>query len=83
MFNRLPLCVFAVSLVVEERTRHMKLKVHRVKQTAGSGSSQELDREQYSQVNWQHPTNSFPFEHVHLVARQAQAAPRSRREVMR
>ncbi|XP_070100913.1 regulating synaptic membrane exocytosis protein 1 isoform X12 [Equus caballus] len=40
-----------VSLVVEERTRHMKLKVHRVKQTAGSGSSQELDREQYSQYN--------------------------------
>ncbi|KAM4865938.1 regulating synaptic membrane exocytosis protein 1 isoform 4-T4 [Thomomys bottae] len=36
------------SLVVEERTRQMKMKVHRFKQTTGSGSSQELDREQYS-----------------------------------
>lgn len=49
-FNRFPLCVFAASLVVEERTRQMKMKVHRLKQTAGSGSSQELDREQYSKV---------------------------------
>ncbi|XP_028723858.1 regulating synaptic membrane exocytosis protein 1 isoform X20 [Peromyscus leucopus] len=39
------------SLVVEERTRQMKMKVHRLKQTAGSGSSQELDREQYSKYN--------------------------------
>ncbi|KAM6186306.1 regulating synaptic membrane exocytosis protein 1 isoform 31-T31 [Rhynchocyon petersi] len=39
------------SLVVEERTRQMKMKVHRFKQTAGSGSSQELDREQYSKYN--------------------------------
>eukprot|EP00073_Rattus_norvegicus_P049813 XP_017452147.1 PREDICTED: regulating synaptic membrane exocytosis protein 1 isoform X4 [Rattus norvegicus] len=36
------------SLVVEERTRQMKMKVHRFKQTTGSGSSQELDHEQYS-----------------------------------
>ncbi|XP_045150331.1 regulating synaptic membrane exocytosis protein 1 isoform X16 [Echinops telfairi] len=39
------------SLVVEERTRQMKMKVHRFKQTAGSGSSQELDREQYSKCS--------------------------------
>ncbi|XP_054992851.1 regulating synaptic membrane exocytosis protein 1 isoform X8 [Sorex araneus] len=39
------------SLVVEERTRQMKMKVHRFKQTAGSGSSQELDHEQYSKYN--------------------------------
>ncbi|XP_021565606.1 regulating synaptic membrane exocytosis protein 1 isoform X5 [Carlito syrichta] len=39
------------SLVVEERTRQMKIKVHRFKQTTGSGSSQELDREQYSKYN--------------------------------
>uniref|UniRef100_A0A2K6RKF3 Regulating synaptic membrane exocytosis 1 n=1 Tax=Rhinopithecus roxellana TaxID=61622 RepID=A0A2K6RKF3_RHIRO len=39
------------SLVVEERTRQMKMKVHRFKQTTGSGSSQELDREQYSKYN--------------------------------
>nr|XP_020855832.1 regulating synaptic membrane exocytosis protein 1 isoform X16 [Phascolarctos cinereus] len=39
------------SLVVEERTRQMKMKVHRYKQTTGSGSSQELDREQYSKYN--------------------------------
>ncbi|XP_059257522.1 regulating synaptic membrane exocytosis protein 1 [Mustela nigripes] len=49
--ERLPLCVFAASLVVEERTRQMKMKVHRFKQTTGSGSSQELDREQYSKYN--------------------------------
>ncbi|XP_075411017.1 regulating synaptic membrane exocytosis protein 1 isoform X3 [Tenrec ecaudatus] len=41
------------SLVVEERARQMKMKVHRFKQTAGSGSSQELDREQYSKYNSQ------------------------------
>ncbi|XP_050642422.1 regulating synaptic membrane exocytosis protein 1 isoform X43 [Macaca thibetana thibetana] len=51
MTSRLPLCVFAASLVVEERTRQMKMKVHRFKQTTGSGSSQELDREQYSKYN--------------------------------
>ncbi|XP_030715115.2 regulating synaptic membrane exocytosis protein 1 isoform X31 [Globicephala melas] len=39
------------SLVVEERTRQMKMKVHRFKQTTGSGSSRELDREQYSKYN--------------------------------
>ncbi|KAM9666137.1 regulating synaptic membrane exocytosis protein 1 isoform 7-T7 [Trichechus inunguis] len=39
------------SLVVEERTRQMKMKMHRFKQTTGSGSSQELDREQYSKYN--------------------------------
>ncbi|XP_017650646.1 regulating synaptic membrane exocytosis protein 1 isoform X5 [Nannospalax galili] len=39
------------SLVVEERTRQMKMKVHRLKQTAGSGSSQELDREHYPKYN--------------------------------
>ncbi|XP_077875878.1 regulating synaptic membrane exocytosis protein 1 isoform X25 [Ictidomys tridecemlineatus] len=39
------------SLVVEERTRQMKMKVHRFKQTTGSGSSQELDREQYAKYN--------------------------------
>ncbi|XP_069462341.1 regulating synaptic membrane exocytosis protein 1 isoform X15 [Ambystoma mexicanum] len=39
------------NLVVEERTRQMKMKVHRFKQTACSGSSQELDREQYSKFN--------------------------------
>ncbi|XP_030665206.1 regulating synaptic membrane exocytosis protein 1 isoform X12 [Nomascus leucogenys] len=39
------------SLVVEERTRQMKMKVHRFKQTTGSGSSQELDREQYSKYS--------------------------------
>ncbi|XP_064343043.1 regulating synaptic membrane exocytosis protein 1 isoform X10 [Camelus dromedarius] len=39
------------SLVVEERTRQMKMKVHRFKQTTGSGSSQELDRDQYSKYN--------------------------------
>ncbi|KAL1771771.1 Regulating synaptic membrane exocytosis 1 [Sigmodon hispidus] len=38
-------------LVVEERTRQMEMKVHRFKQTTGSGSSQELDREQYSKYN--------------------------------
>uniref|UniRef100_H0WLR2 Regulating synaptic membrane exocytosis 1 n=1 Tax=Otolemur garnettii TaxID=30611 RepID=H0WLR2_OTOGA len=39
------------SLVVEERARQMKMKVHRFKQSTGSGSSQELDREQYSKYN--------------------------------
>ncbi|KAM9234111.1 regulating synaptic membrane exocytosis protein 1 isoform 24-T24 [Dugong dugon] len=39
------------SLVVEERTRQMKMKMHRFKQTTGSGSSQELDHEQYSKYN--------------------------------
>ncbi|KAL2306741.1 hypothetical protein Nmel_004676, partial [Mimus melanotis] len=36
------------SLVVEERTRQMKMKVHRYNQTSGSGSSQEHEREQYT-----------------------------------
>ncbi|XP_036023355.1 regulating synaptic membrane exocytosis protein 1 isoform X33 [Onychomys torridus] len=39
------------SFVVEERTRQMKMEVHRFKQTTGSGSRQELDREQYSKYN--------------------------------
>ncbi|XP_057350198.1 regulating synaptic membrane exocytosis protein 1 isoform X2 [Manis pentadactyla] len=39
------------SLVVEERARQMEMKVHRFKQTAGSGSRQGLDREQYSKYN--------------------------------
>ncbi|XP_075454153.1 regulating synaptic membrane exocytosis protein 1 isoform X16 [Ascaphus truei] len=39
------------SLVVEERTRQMKIKVQRYKQTAGSSSSQEHEREQYSKYN--------------------------------
>uniref|UniRef100_A0A8D0LBV0 Regulating synaptic membrane exocytosis 1 n=1 Tax=Sphenodon punctatus TaxID=8508 RepID=A0A8D0LBV0_SPHPU len=41
------------SLVVEERTRQMKMKMHRYNQTAGSGSSQELEREQYTKYNIQ------------------------------
>ncbi|KAM6123397.1 regulating synaptic membrane exocytosis protein 1 isoform 7-T7 [Pterocles gutturalis] len=41
------------SLVVEERTRQMKMKVHRYNQTSGSGSSQELEREQYTKYNIQ------------------------------
>ncbi|XP_060091717.1 regulating synaptic membrane exocytosis protein 1 isoform X10 [Heteronotia binoei] len=41
------------NLVVEERTRQMKMKMHRYNQTTGSGSSQELEREQYSQYNIQ------------------------------
>jgi len=44
------LCVFAASLVVEERTRQMKMKVHRYNQTSVSGSSQEHEREQYTKV---------------------------------
>ncbi|XP_029451489.1 regulating synaptic membrane exocytosis protein 1 isoform X2 [Rhinatrema bivittatum] len=39
------------NLAVEERTRQMKMKVHRYKQTAGSGSSQEFEREQYPKYN--------------------------------
>ncbi|XP_027739940.1 regulating synaptic membrane exocytosis protein 1 isoform X12 [Empidonax traillii] len=41
------------SLVVEERTRQMKMKVHRYNQTSGSGSSQEHEREQYNKYNIQ------------------------------
>ncbi|XP_019393167.1 PREDICTED: regulating synaptic membrane exocytosis protein 1 isoform X4 [Crocodylus porosus] len=41
------------SLVVEERTRQMKMKVHRYNQTTGSGSSQEHEREQYTKYNIQ------------------------------
>ncbi|KAJ7427622.1 hypothetical protein WISP_05350 [Willisornis vidua] len=41
-------CSFSASLVVEERTRQMKMKVHRYNQTSGSGSSQEHEREQYT-----------------------------------
>ncbi|XP_030411593.1 regulating synaptic membrane exocytosis protein 1 isoform X30 [Gopherus evgoodei] len=41
------------SLVVEEQTRQMKMKVHRYNQTAGSGSSQEYEREQYTKYNIQ------------------------------
>ncbi|XP_062981065.1 regulating synaptic membrane exocytosis protein 1 isoform X29 [Elgaria multicarinata webbii] len=50
---RLPLCVFTANLVVEERTRQMKMKMHRYNQTTGSGSSQELEREQYTKYNIQ------------------------------
>ncbi|KAM5163853.1 regulating synaptic membrane exocytosis protein 1 isoform 8-T8 [Mantella aurantiaca] len=39
------------NLLVEERARQIKLKVQRYKQTAGSSSSQELEREQYSKYN--------------------------------
>ncbi|KAM9315913.1 regulating synaptic membrane exocytosis protein 1 isoform 15-T15 [Gastrophryne carolinensis] len=39
------------NLLVEERTRQLKLKVQRFKQTAGSSSSQEIEREQYSKYN--------------------------------
>lgn len=39
----------------------MKMKVHRFKQTAGSGSSQELDREQYSKVKLVVPNQQPPF----------------------
>lgn len=45
----------------------MKMKVHRFKQTTGSGSSQELDREQYSKVKLVVPTNSLPFINVQCV----------------
>nr|XP_060608880.1 regulating synaptic membrane exocytosis protein 1 isoform X43 [Anolis sagrei ordinatus] len=41
------------NLVVEERTRQMKMKMHRYNQTTGSGSSQELEREQYSKYDIQ------------------------------
>ncbi|KAM6323507.1 regulating synaptic membrane exocytosis protein 1 isoform 8-T8 [Aegotheles albertisi] len=41
------------SLVVEERARQMKMKVHRYNQTSGSGSSQEHEREQYTKYNIQ------------------------------
>ncbi|XP_038251041.1 regulating synaptic membrane exocytosis protein 1 isoform X44 [Dermochelys coriacea] len=41
------------SLVVEEETRQMKMKVHRYNQTTGSGSSQEYEREQYTKYNIQ------------------------------
>ncbi|XP_055665545.1 regulating synaptic membrane exocytosis protein 1 isoform X44 [Falco peregrinus] len=41
------------SLVVEERTRQMKMKVHRYNQTSGSGSSQEHERDQYTKYNIQ------------------------------
>ncbi|XP_010137139.1 PREDICTED: regulating synaptic membrane exocytosis protein 1 isoform X5 [Buceros rhinoceros silvestris] len=41
------------SLVVEERTRQMKMKVHRYNQTSGSGSSQDHEREQYTKYNIQ------------------------------
>ncbi|XP_062981044.1 regulating synaptic membrane exocytosis protein 1 isoform X10 [Elgaria multicarinata webbii] len=41
------------NLVVEERTRQMKMKMHRYNQTTGSGSSQELEREQYTKYNIQ------------------------------
>ncbi|XP_074919864.1 regulating synaptic membrane exocytosis protein 1 isoform X11 [Chelonoidis abingdonii] len=41
------------SLVVEEQTRQMKMKVHRYNQTTGSGSSQEYEREQYTKYNIQ------------------------------
>ncbi|XP_048701922.1 regulating synaptic membrane exocytosis protein 1 isoform X37 [Caretta caretta] len=41
------------SLVVEEETRLMKMKVHRYNQTTGSGSSQEYEREQYTKYNIQ------------------------------
>ncbi|XP_063772862.1 regulating synaptic membrane exocytosis protein 1 isoform X2 [Pseudophryne corroboree] len=39
------------NLLVEERARQMKIKVQRYKQTAGSSSSQELEREQYPKYN--------------------------------
>uniref|UniRef100_A0A8C5SYL1 Regulating synaptic membrane exocytosis 1 n=1 Tax=Laticauda laticaudata TaxID=8630 RepID=A0A8C5SYL1_LATLA len=41
------------NLVVEERTRQMKMKMHRYNQTTGCGSSQELEHEQYTQYNIQ------------------------------
>ncbi|XP_056421829.1 regulating synaptic membrane exocytosis protein 1 isoform X12 [Hyla sarda] len=39
------------NLLVEERARQMKIKVQRYKQTAGSSSSQELEREQFTKYN--------------------------------
>ncbi|XP_013919785.1 PREDICTED: regulating synaptic membrane exocytosis protein 1-like [Thamnophis sirtalis] len=41
------------NLVVEERTRQMKMKMHRYNQTTGCGSSQELEHEQYTKYNIQ------------------------------
>ncbi|XP_061479102.1 regulating synaptic membrane exocytosis protein 1 isoform X14 [Rhineura floridana] len=41
------------NVVVEERTRQMKMKMHRYNQTTESGSSQELEREQYTKYNIQ------------------------------
>uniref|UniRef100_A0A8B9M9D9 Regulating synaptic membrane exocytosis 1 n=1 Tax=Accipiter nisus TaxID=211598 RepID=A0A8B9M9D9_9AVES len=46
-------CLYISFLVVEERTRQMKMKVHRYNQTSGSGSSQEHEREQYTKYNIQ------------------------------
>ncbi|XP_031757303.1 regulating synaptic membrane exocytosis protein 1 isoform X18 [Xenopus tropicalis] len=39
------------NLSMEERTRQMKIKVQRYKQIAGSSSSQEQEREQYTKYN--------------------------------
>ncbi|XP_073425445.1 regulating synaptic membrane exocytosis protein 1 isoform X4 [Dendrobates tinctorius] len=39
------------NLLAEERTRQMKIKGQRFKQTAGSSSSQELEREQFTKYN--------------------------------
>ncbi|KAG8444891.1 hypothetical protein GDO86_009882 [Hymenochirus boettgeri] len=39
------------NLIAEERARQMKIKVQRYKQTVGSSSSQEQEREQYSKYN--------------------------------
>ncbi|XP_075718139.1 regulating synaptic membrane exocytosis protein 1 isoform X8 [Rhinoderma darwinii] len=39
------------NLLVEERTRQMKIKVQRYKQTASSSSSHELEREQFAKYN--------------------------------
>uniref|UniRef100_A0A8C0F5M4 Regulating synaptic membrane exocytosis 1 n=1 Tax=Bubo bubo TaxID=30461 RepID=A0A8C0F5M4_BUBBB len=44
--------IFYLSLL-KERTRQMKMKVHRYNQTSGSGSSQEHEREQYTKYNIQ------------------------------
>uniref|UniRef100_A0A8C6Y260 Regulating synaptic membrane exocytosis 1 n=1 Tax=Naja naja TaxID=35670 RepID=A0A8C6Y260_NAJNA len=41
------------NLVMEERTRQMKMKMHRYNQTTGCGSSQELEHEQYTKYNIQ------------------------------
>ncbi|XP_060545188.1 regulating synaptic membrane exocytosis protein 1 isoform X46 [Pantherophis guttatus] len=41
------------NLVVEERTRQMKMKMHRYNQTTGCDSSQELEHEQYTKYNIQ------------------------------
>ncbi|XP_030304617.1 regulating synaptic membrane exocytosis protein 1 isoform X5 [Calypte anna] len=42
-----------VNIYMEERTRQLKMKVHRYNQTSGSGSSQEHEREQYTKYNIQ------------------------------